>query len=299
MKKFLIAAVAFVALAGPALAADMAPAPYTKAPAVIPPPVYSWTGWYVGVNGGYIDRNGANVYGTPVANDGSTGAATPYAGLIAAAVTNNVGRSSGGLGGGQVGYNWEINKAVFGFEADIDGVSAKSSTTVNALIPAPGFPAFPLASNFSASQNLNYIGTVRGRIGFLAGSMDALLLYATGGLAYGGVSSSVGETYTITPAGACLACTTGTALINSSSTRVGWTVGGGAEWKFSPNWSVKAEGLYYDLTSYSTNGTLFNINTATGLPYVTTNVNVNNRTAGAIARVGLNYEFGGPVVARY
>jgi outer membrane immunogenic protein len=299
MKKFLIAAAGLVALASPALAADMAPAPvYTKAPAVMPAPVYNWTGWYVGVNGGYIDRNGANVYGTPVANDGTAGSAT-YAGLIAPAATNNIGRSSGGLGGGQVGYNWEVNKTVFGFEADIDGVSAKSSTTVNALIPVPGFAGFPLATAFSASQNLNYIGTVRGRIGVLLGSMDALLLYATGGLAYGGVSSSVGESYTITPAGTCPACTTGTALINSSSTRVGWTVGGGAEWKFSPNWSVKAEGLYYDLTSYSTNGTLFNINTGTGLPYVTTNVNVNNRTAGAIARVGLNYEFGGPVVARY
>jgi outer membrane immunogenic protein len=297
MKKILMAAAIGVLGAPLAHAADVAARPYTKAPAMLVDPAYNWSGWYVGINGGYIDRESAQVIGTPISNDGTAGAPFPYAGLAAAAATGRIGRSQGGLGGAQIGYNWKIKRAVFGIEADIDGASLRSNTTVTALTPAPGFPGFPFASTFNGSQKLDYIGTVRGRIGLLMGAKDALLLYATGGLAYGQVSSSVALTQQITPTGVCTVCFPQSTVVNSSSTRVGWTAGAGAEWMFVPNWSVKAEGLYYDLGGFSTAGTLVNPNTTT--LFTVTGVRVDNRTTGVMARAGINWHFGSPVVAKY
>ena len=91
-----------------------------------------------------------------------------------------------------------------------------------------------------------------------------------------------------------------------SGTRVGWTAGGGLEWLFAPNWSVKAEYLYYDLGSVTSNLTLTQINLlAVGgpAPWGVAGVRSTTRFNGNIVRAGLNYHFNlwgpGPVVARY
>lgn len=143
------------ALAADLLAADLPVAPAPIAPAGrVPasPPAYNWTGFYLGLNGGYGFAT-ANVTGT-------------FGGASASASEN----LSGLVGGGQVGFNYQ---GVFGLEADIDG-SSQSKTTTAGIV--------------SATDKITYIGTVRGRIG---AAFDRVFLYATGGGGYGEFSSSV------------------------------------------------------------------------------------------------------------
>jgi outer membrane immunogenic protein len=136
---------------------------------------------------------------------------------------------------------------------------------------------------------LDWFGTTRGRIGYLPA--ERILLYATGGLAYGGFS------------GSSLFGVVGTNALDLgawSSTKAGWTVGAGAEAALGSNWSVKFEYLYMDLGnvggSSATNIVTTVLRTTTTLAYV-----FNTRFTDNIVRVGLNYKFGGPdaVVARY
>ena len=133
-----------------------------------------------------------------------------------------------------------------------------------------------------------------------------LLLYSTGGLAFGGVHSDTQVNFNNNstsffqgqfdvPSGA----TSG----SLSRTRVGWTVGGGGEWMFAPNWSAKLEYLYYDLGSanYATGGYAVDLSPTSfaGLGIASVATSTTTRFNGNIARVGLNYKFGGPVVAKY
>ncbi|MGA8169388.1 MAG: outer membrane beta-barrel protein [Methylocystis sp.] len=139
----------------------------------------------------------------------------------------------------------------------------------------------------SISKGLDYLGTFRARIGYVA--MPTLLVYATGGFAYGGANNtiSVGQvasTSIFSPSFGSFA---------SSNFRGGWTVGGGAEWMFMPNWSAKIEYLYYDLGSVNSGIILGGVNqTVVGSPGlyaagVATTASFN----GQIVRVGLNYHF--------
>jgi len=124
----------------------------------------------------------------------------------------------------------------------------------------------------------------------------ALLVYGTGGLAYGGVktatnAASYGPGVLFTPA-------TGSSL---SQTQVGWTAGAGFEWKAASPWSVKLEYLYYDLGTATANAQM--VDPLTGFPvpnYFVNNVQTTTRFNGNIVRVGINYQFGGaPLVAKY
>ena len=129
---------------------------------------------------------------------------------------------------------------------------------------------------------------VRGRIGLLP--TQQLLLYVTGGLAYGQTKASFNTTDV--PFG-CIPNATICANGASSSVRAGWTVGAGAEAMLAPNWSVKAEYLYIDLGNRSLSVPAFTV------PAIvfTTSTPFHEQ----IARVGLNYHFNwaGPVVAKY
>ena len=119
-----------------------------------------------------------------------------------------------------------------------------------------------------------------------------MLLYATGGLAYGDVRNTANSSF--------LPLGTQQYPANISGTRFGWTAGGGVEWAFLGPWSAKFEGLFYDLGTVSTIA-----NGIPGLPAGTCGgtgfcqIGYNWKTTGTIARVGINYRFGGPVVARY
>jgi outer membrane immunogenic protein len=219
-------------LATPALAAPPPPVP-----AVTP-----WTGFYVGVNGGFgwsaFDSNvtAVNVERHPVGEGGSfvvEGTAT--AGSIFDPI--------GGFGGGQIGYNWQLAPQwVAGIEADIQGGGIHDSATASALNPVPGDTndVPPGSVNAYAKSNLVWFGTVRARIGYLLDNLA--LIYATGGFAFGGVKDTLSVTEI--SEGTLLSGT-----VNSNRTATGFVVGAGVERYFTPSWSLKAEYQYIDLGS--------------------------------------------------
>jgi len=143
------------------------------------------------------------------------------------------GKPNGIMGGGQIGYNWQFNQFVFGVEADLQGSAAEDT-----------FAAYKFANP--------WFGTVRGRAGY---AMNNVLLYLTGGLAYGGGRVEF-------------------AGMSETQTHLGWTLGGGVEVGLTPNWSARAEYFYVRLEDRS---------------YVLTGVN--NGFASNVFRLGVNYRF--------
>lgn len=280
-----IASIISLGFGGLALAADMpVKAPVYKA---APAPVYSWTGWYVGLNAGAAIDDSSNemdpsgCFLLAVGNCGVGGAAanplrTFYGPNHQTAFT----------GGAQAGYNWQVQSWVFGFETDINYSGINESSTQIPALTGVLTRAFPVVS---FGERLDWFGTLRGRIGFTPTSN--WLLYATGGLAYGQVSSSTNVLFP-------LSCCGGDNYVGSmSTTRVGWTAGAGAEWAFSGNWSVKAEYLYVDLGSTNYLDPIINA-AAVGVP-ATASYTTNLSAREHIVRVGVNYHFNGPVVAKY
>jgi outer membrane immunogenic protein len=278
-KLIVSAAVALSAIIGigAASAADMAPAPtYTKAPVVVAP-VYSWTGWYVGINGGGV---WSNDHLTSVPTDPATaGFFGPC--FTLGACPRDYGPTNGSSGevGGQVGYNWQMKSLVLGIEGDLQWTNINSTAAVANAILAP-FAG-------TATSRLDWFGTGRGRIGLLA--TPSWLLYATGGVAFGdlrrtfsGGFPSLGQTF----------------FGSSNDTRVGWVVGAGSEWKFAQNWIVGLEYLHMELDSNSFSATTSGAGcTLTGL--TSCNFTVSDRFKADIVRARLSYQFGGPVVAKY
>lgn len=247
MVRILAAALAAPMLAGAAMAADL---PSRKAPPpayVAPAPIFTWTGLYVGVNGGGWFNNSR---------------IAPFAG-----VDGKLG-GGGGLIGGTLGYNWQTaSRVVVGVETDLD---YRTKATVT-----PPFSA-------SSSTNDGYLGTVRGRLGY---GFDRALIYVTGGLAYGNAAA---PNAIVSLPFAAFGVRNGTPGLQA-----GWTVGAGAEFAVTNNWSIKGEYLYADLGSKGITYT----DAATLLP-----VAVNEKTADHVARVGVNYRFGfggAPVYAKY
>jgi outer membrane immunogenic protein len=234
MKKTL-AAIALVASAGAATAADMPQAvPYTRAPVVVDPGV-NWTGFYIGAMGGYgwSDQVRASI-----------------GGITASASSNDL---KGGFGGGTIGYNWQTGQAVFGIEADAAWSDIKYSET---------------ALGVTLADKMQGIGSVTGRVGFAA---NAALFYVKGGYAW---------------ADNQISATGFGATFSESRLHSGWTIGGGLEYLFTPNWSGKIEYMYAD---FSNSNYLANfVPGGIGL-----GVTVNT------VKAGVNYHFGGPVVARY
>lgn len=239
-------AAAIVVSAGSAVAADL---PSTKAPIYVPPPVFSWTGPYIGINVGAGIGNGEFANQAPL---------------------------SGGafLGGVGIGYNWQVSPNwVVGLEADAD-----YRGPVN-----PGWNQF----GWVASSDIGYIGTFRPRIGY---ALDHLLIYATGGLAYGNVIAP--KNY----GGFFLPGFIGVRQDNNDTLLPGWTVGGGVEYAFNSNWSVKAEYLYAQLQhsnpSYWT------------AVWPVAPIQIATSTSEHIVRLGVNYRFNFgpaavPVLAKY
>jgi len=137
------------------------------------------------------------------------------------------------------------------------------------------------------TKEVDYLGTVRGRLGWLA--TPGLLVYGTGGLAYGEVKASTTIFQSIAPTLAGVTPNFGTGS-GVSQTRTGWTAGGGVEWMLDPHWSFKAEYLYYDLGTVTYNAVLVDSGTPVN-PFFANNVQTSTRFNGNIARVGLNYQF--------
>ncbi|MGX7743857.1 outer membrane protein [Rhodopseudomonas parapalustris] len=243
MKKILLGTVALVALgAAPALAADLAARPYTKAPAYAPAPIYNWTGFYIGGHiGGAFSGDNSIGTGVTAGNDGKF------------------------LGGVQAGYDWQFAPNwVLGVEGQYSWLSGTNSSvqwndTYNNI-----------AGTYTYADNQRGLASVTGRLGYTWGPA---LLYVKGGWAYADYSSS----YVFT---SNTGVTTGIAIDSKTD---GYTVGGGLEYLFAPNWSGKIEYQYYDFG---------NVTLAPG--YTVKNDE-------HVVKAGLNYRFnwGGPVVAKY
>jgi len=240
MRKFLIAMLIAPALLTAAHAADLPARVYTKAPP--PPPIYSWTGFYVGANVGYAfnDPTVSFAPGDPLF----------AANINPPAASYNV---KGVVGGGQIGYNWQFDRNwLFGLEADFNGADIKGTGTSSFL--AGGV----FAASIAASQNVDWFGTVRARIGWLP--TDKLLVYGTGGLAYGSIKNNViysqpggggfagfGFGFLCNPPNnnACF-------LGSSSTTAAGYAAGAGLEYAAWQNVTFKVEYLYVNLGTTST-----------------------------------------------
>jgi len=254
-----------------ASAADLAARPYTKAPPALVE-VYNWTGFYIGGNVGYSWGRSRD-----------TSTLTNTAGTV---LFTSIDRSdlNGVVGGGQIGHNWQVQNWVWGLEADIQGTDEHGSraftcptaicTPSAIILVAPG-PAVPVSLN----QKLEWFGTVRGRAGVLV--TPKVLLYATGGLAYGEVKST--ETVGVL---------TG---FSNSDIRVGYTVGAGVEGVIGGNWTAKLEYLYVDLGKVSSSF----LTTAPAFGGGVLTSNFSSRITDNVLRAGINYRFGGPVVAKY
>ena len=226
MKKSALILSAIFTLGGLAYAgSDSKEMKQTVAPAPTCP--INWTGFYLGAHAGYGWGMG----------DMSVDPLPSAAAFVNLAPTTFDPDMDGFVGGVQLGYNHQSGIWVFGLETDFSGTTLDGSSTLSPIIQNNGTP-FPGAGNHvTVSQDIDWMGTVRGRIGFTP--TCRLLLYATGGLAYADVNFS-GDTE-FRPFG------TVNYPGSSSETKVGWTVGGGAEIALNQHWSLKFEYLYYDL----------------------------------------------------
>jgi outer membrane immunogenic protein len=263
MKQLFLGTVALTVLATAASAADMAPS-YAKAPPMAAA-VYNWTGFYIGLNAGAASIDAA------YSAEAST---PPPGGLDVHRYTDHV-RKTNFIGGGQVGYNYQTGMSVFGIEADAQWLNNRvnSDTLADPFFHGKGRAQF--------SSNIDWLVTVRGRAGIAA--TPALLLYVTGGVAFAGINTRYAN-----------AAGFNAPLINSYSnndTRVGWTAGFGAEYALGGGWSVKGEYLRVNFDDTTLNIPLIVSQNLQGSVKVSQDID--------IIRAGINYKFGGPVVAKY
>ncbi|WP_336814042.1 outer membrane protein [Bosea sp. MMO-172] len=256
----------------PALAADLSSRNYP--PPIPAPAAYSWAGLYGGLHAGYGWGRGK---GDHDCYD-PTGELNAPTCQILPNGADAISPSKGSVIGGQIGYNWQYQQLVFGAEADI----AKSSTKSSNTIPGPftfSDPSFGLAlpaGVYRSKAELNWLGTLRLRAGYAV--LDRLLIYATGGLAYGqvkGQSLFTSPSLDLTYAG------------SETDTKYGWVLGGGVEYALTDNWSLRAEGLYYDLGKTRVTG---NENPLFFAPSGYQHNTWFDQTGG-IGRVAVNYKF--------
>ena len=260
----LSAAVAAMASSS-AFAADlpsrsMAPA----APYIAAPPVFTWTGFYIGVNAGAA-------FGSKNGGVGAFGFTAPAPGTGFVGSNSNDTRFTGG---GQIGYNWQVGALVYGLEADFNYLGNNGNN--NAVVPAGATTPFFVASN--RSNNDNFLGTVRGRLGY---AVDRALFYVTGGLAYGSGSNNGGSVIYTPTVGGPFAYTSN----SSNNSNLGYAVGGGLEYAFTPNWTAKVEYLYINRGNKSV-AYLAPVGAPAGTSFVTRGHNTDN-----LLRVGINYKF--------
>jgi outer membrane immunogenic protein len=216
-RQILLASVGAIAIAGSAYAADL---PYRGPPPVYlpPPPIFTWTGIYVGGQIGYAwARDNISVAGSDEINFVSS-------------------TSRGVIGGAHLGYNLQIGQWVAGIEGTVDGTSLNGSVTA----PGEGDEGEAVTGT-TVGTRPNIQGSIRGRVGI---AFDRVLIYATGGAAFAGIKNN----YTDTGGNATdiIGITEGI-----SKTRSGWTVGGGIAYAITNNWSLRAEYRYSDFGRYT------------------------------------------------
>ncbi len=242
-----------------------------------PPPVLSWTGFYVGGNIGY--------------GWGSSDSETDVSGLglgrFAFAHSDPL-SLNGVLGGAQIGYNWQTASPwVYGLEADWQGSGERANQSYSDAYSGSGGLLGVVATgtgNTNYDASIAWFGTARGRIGY---AWDRVLIYGTGGLAYGqvrldGTLMDSGTTLILCGPSCTPTPYSGTAPFSASRVNAGWTLGAGVEGALVGNWTWKAEYLYVDLGS-------LNLSAAGPAP---TTINVHANFTDNIVRFGFNYKFG-------
>lgn len=229
--------------AADASAADLA----LKALPAPPPAAFSWTGFYAGVHAGHGSGEGNAASVDPGALLALFPGVNNLTSTASAPFTFGVDRS-GWLGGLQAGYNWQTGHFVAGVEADVSaaGIRARESSSY-ALRPVFLVGDFDnYTGTVTVTQNVDYLGTLRGRLGYASHNW---LFYATGGLAWAHVKASLDSTHVrLTnnfPMPGLPGALDGHA--SASGYKIGYAVGGGGEWAFTPHWSLKAEYLYLNL----------------------------------------------------
>jgi outer membrane immunogenic protein len=282
MKRILLAGACAIFTVG-ANAADLPVR--AAAPAPVAMPVFTWTGFYVGLNAGYSwgsDRvsvltvPGTNFFGNAALRDL---AATE--GTVAGSPDG-----SGFAGGGQIGFNYQTGALVLGVEADIQWLNREarlavvSSTTGGGVIPAP------IDTALTATSAVDWLGTLRARLGFTV--TPTLLLYGTGGLAFGSAKSTFAMAQSHNGFGGLV---TGATAASYSETRVGYALGVGGEWAFARNWSAKVEYMYFDLGSARYDGGVLLASTPAPAPRYSVQSTVRADFSGSIVRAGVNYKF--------
>jgi outer membrane immunogenic protein len=280
MKKLAIVIAVAVMISAPAFAADMA----VKAPPPAPAPVYNWTGWYVGGNAGagWANRGVSYSPNDLVARDsiGQGLAPPPSASFY----------TSGGLVGLQLGYDYQISPVwVIGLETDFDWSGMKGSGS------SLGVHATTVPFSLPVNENIDWFGTVRGRVGYLP--TPNVLAYVTGGFAYGRVdhsgswvNNSAGSFILNAGGSTSVSCGPGTCWAGSSNTvATGWTLGGGLEYALWQQWTVRAEYLFVSLDSNTMTETA--LKTIPGFPTPSSFNASFGRTSFNVVRFGLNYQF--------
>ena len=309
MKRLVLTSAALIACAAidSAIAADLPPAapPPAVAPVVVPAPVWSWSGCYVGINGGgtrgqnRADLSPSGLYlappgGSPPPNVAGTG---DFATDIAALSHSYDMVSNGWEAGGQVGCNAQWGMAVVGVEGDWQWTNTSTSAdTAYAAFANVGNTAFTNASHTEhVDVTQRWFATARLRAGFTP--WERVLIYGTAGVAWANYTSNTNVTFA-TLANPFAGVFSGATHIGSVSTnQLGWVAGGGFEWALTNNWSFKAEYLYLRFDGFNYASPL----TAATLPFApgySWNTSVSPREQ--VARIGVNYKFDwGPVVAKY
>jgi len=239
MRAEYLTSVAAVALLGIG-AASAADLPVKALPPAAP--VFSWTGFYVGANiGGVRADNSSQEIGPNFWFDFP---AHPVYGASATGV----------IGGIQAGYNWQFRHLVLGVEGDISWASADATTA----------HVSTFNTGLAQTASLTGLATLRGRAGF---ALDNALIYLTAGVATGRIHDRV-----IEPGQPNI-------VFDTSGWRTGWTAGGGVEYAFTRNWTVKAEALYVDFGN-------------TDAPMLVDNTyRFRFKDTATIGRVGFNFKF--------
>jgi outer membrane immunogenic protein len=255
MKKFLLGTLGLVAMVAPAVAADLP----VRAPPPMIPPMFNWSGFYIGGNGGWGRTDDCWDLFAPVG-----GGALELVGI------DGCHDRSGGVIGGQIGYRWQLpgSHFVWGFEAQGDWANL-SGSRVSVFNPA-----------LALTAKVDAIGLFTYQFGF---AWDTWLWYAKGGFAV------TDNNFALTD--------TGFGVVSASSTRWGGVVGTGVEYAFTPNWSVGFEydhlfmgardTIFPGIVAPALVGSVSRVDQAVDM----VTVRFNYRFGG--------YGYGGPLVARY
>jgi len=297
VNRWLIGAALIGLAVTPASAADLP----VKAPAPAAAPVWNWTGFYIGAHGGGAWGR-ADIAHSAIA--APPGFAFPVDAAAVTAANSPQLKPNGFIAGVHAGYSYQTGSFVWGLEGDLSYFRLRASTAGIFPFPStlPGGLLGPPTLTFTATTDIStdWLATVRPRLGVAAGNA---LFYATGGLAL--TNEKVNQLSGVLN-GAILSA-------SISETRIGWAAGGGIEYMFSPNWTVRAEYLHLDFGTANgaginaiPTGVLGNLPCTASQAVITgpgtyTGCSISSRLTAEVLKVGISYKFGAAdaVVARY